>query len=126
MQADHQFIYVSSFQGTKLSIIDLNTFTIKAEMNITPSSTGMLIREEVNEIWLGGHGSGNKAQSFISIYSLNTHELKEELSAPLMPVDFHENEHGIYAISHGTNMLYHFDHNKRILNQVEVGANPLH
>ncbi|MBS4209299.1 hypothetical protein [Bacillus sp. FJAT-50079] len=124
MQADDQHVYVASYQGTKLSIIDLQTLTLEAEMKIIPSATGMLIRKDADELWLGGHGSGNKAQSFISVYSLKSDQLKEELSAPLMPVDFYENEFGIYAISHGTNMLYHFNEEKQLINQVEVGANP--
>ncbi|MBS4198257.1 WD40 repeat domain-containing protein [Bacillus sp. FJAT-49732] len=124
MAADDQHLYVAAFQGERLSVINLNTIKITDEIAIPSSSVGMLLREDEKELWIGGHGVGNKAKSFISVFSLKDRALKEEIPAPLMPVDFYENKQGIYALSHGTNMLYRFNHDKQLIQKIEVGANP--
>ncbi|MBS4220394.1 hypothetical protein KHA96_19005 [Bacillus sp. FJAT-49711] len=124
MAADDLNLYVAAFQGEELSIIQLSTLEVSDEISIPSSSVGMLLREDEEEIWIGGHGVGNKAKSSISVISLKSKKIEEEISAPLMPVDFYENSHGIYSISHGTNMLYHFTHDKQLIEQLEVGANP--
>lgn len=122
MGTDGKKLYVASFKGAKLSVINLRSHETEDEFNIPASTAGMLLREK--ELWIGGHGKGDKPQSAISIYSLETGTLKEELPAPLMPVDFFENENGIYALSHGTNMLYHYNAHYELMNEAEVGANP--
>lgn len=124
METDGQYIYVASFKGKALAFINLDDYSIESELSIPASSTGMLLRSKESELWIGGHGEGTKPQSFIAVYSLKTQALKEQIPAPLMPVDFYENHYGLYALSHGTNMLYRFDFDKKLKAQVEVGANP--
>ncbi len=114
MQADDSFLYVVAFQGTTMSVIDLDHYEIVEDIEIPSSTAGVLLREEVEEIWLGGHGKGNEPQSEVYIYSLKDFNLKDELSAPLMPVGFHEDDHGIYVLSHGSNSLYLFDKHKNL------------
>ncbi|MFS0645305.1 YncE family protein [Siminovitchia sp. 179-K 8D1 HS] len=124
MEADGRHIYVASFKGKTLAFINADDYSIEKEIPIPASSTGMLLRHKDDELWIGGHGEGTKPQSSIAVYSLKTHELKEKIPAPLMPVDFHENQYGLYALSHGTNRLYRFDFNKKLSGQTEVGVNP--
>ncbi|VEF48977.1 putative lipoprotein [Bacillus freudenreichii] len=124
MKADREHLYVASFKGGKLTIINLKSHEIDNEFDIPTSSAGLLLREKEKEIWVGGHGKEDKPQSAISIFSLETGSLENEVPAPLMPVAFYENDKGIYALSHGTNMLYHYNSNKELIQQTEVGANP--
>lgn len=124
METDGRYVYAASFKGKALAFINLDDYSIENEISIPASSTGMLLRSNEGELWIGGHGEGTEPQSAIAVYSLKTHALKEKIPAPLMPVDFYENNHGLYALSHGTNMLYRFDFNKKLNRQTEVGANP--
>lgn len=124
MVTDGEKLYVASFKGAKLSVIDLKSHGMDYEFDIPASTAGLLLRKKEKELWVGGHGKGDKPQSAISIYSLESGSLEKEVPAPLMPVGFFENERGIYALSHGTNMLYHYNSNKEMIQQTEVGANP--
>ncbi|MBD8007066.1 YncE family protein [Bacillus norwichensis] len=122
MEADKEKLYVASFKGAMLSIINLKNHEIEKEFKIPASTAGMLLREK--EIWIGGHGKGDEPQSDISVYSLRTGNLVKEIPAPLMPINFFENDKGIYALSHGTNMLYQYNPDKELIKKTEVGANP--
>ncbi|GIN20843.1 MAG TPA: hypothetical protein DEO65_15005 [Bacillus bacterium] len=124
METDGERLYVATFKGAKLSVINLKKHETEKEFDINASTAGMLLREKEKEIWIGGHGKGDKPQSAISVYELDSGTLKDQLSAPLMPVDFFENANGIYALSHGTNMLYQYNSSKKLLKKIEVGANP--
>lgn len=117
-------LYVSTYQDTKLYIIDFTRFQIEGVIDIPSDSTGLLVRSEDHEIWVGGHGKGTKPRKNVAIYSLSDYTLKEKLSAPLMPINFLENELGIYVLSHGTNKLYHFNDQKEHIQSKDIGANP--
>lgn len=124
MKAGESFLYVVAFQGTSLAVIDVNQYEVIDEIEIPSSTAGILLREEEGEIWMGGHGKGDEPQSEVYIYSLKEHALQDELSAPLMPVGFYEDDRGIYVLSHGSNMIYRFDQDKKLQKKKEVGANP--
>lgn len=124
MEADTEHLYVASFKGGKLTVINIDKHEAVSEFDIPASTAALLLRGKEKELWVGGHGKGDKPQSDIFVYSLETNALKEELPAPLMPVGFFENNNGIFALSHGTNMLYHYGEDKELIGKTEVGANP--
>ncbi|MDQ0174741.1 YncE family protein [Bacillus chungangensis] len=117
-------LVIACYQDTILQMIDIENYEVTKEMHIHSDSAGMLVREEAGELWVGGHGSGKEPRTAVAIYSLADGTLKEEIEAPLMPVNFHEDHDGIYVLSHGTNSLYHFNHDKKKINHIHVGANP--
>lgn len=125
MQVDDQgHLYAASFKAAKLHVIDLKRHRVNRSFDIPSSAAGMLIRDHEEEIWIGGHGDGTHPRTTIAVYDLLSGDLKEEIEAPLMPVDFCEKDSGIYALSHGTNKLYLYNENKELLQETEIGANP--
>lgn len=117
-------LYVINFQDTKLSVINLKNRQVDKEISINNSSTGALLREKKQEIWIGGHGKGAKMEENVHIYSTKTGRLKRLLNAPMMPVNFQENSKGIFTLSHGSNILYKMDQDYHIVKSNEVGVNP--
>ncbi|WP_157796185.1 YncE family protein [Bacillus xiapuensis] len=117
-------LYVINYQDTILSEVDLKKKKVSREFAIPSSSAGLMIQPEEKELWVGGHGHGKKAQSYVQIYSLETGKKKQKVEAPVMPVDFIEHQGRYYVISHGSNMVYMFNERKKQMKQHEVGANP--
>lgn len=122
-EGDHH-LYVINYEDTKLSVINLKTRKVDKEISIKHASTGALLREKEHEIWIGGHGKGAKMEENVHIYSTETGELKQLLNAPDMPVDFVENNQGIFILSHGSNKLYKMDQDYQMEKSTTVGVNP--
>jgi len=118
------YLYVVNYQDTYLSKINLKTGETVQKINIPTSSTGLLIRPEEGELLVGGHGQGTKPQSSVQIISLESGRKVGELYAPLMPVDFLEEEGCLYILSHGTNMIYRYNQEKILTEERPIGANP--
>ena len=123
LQGNHQ-LYVINFDDTKLSVINLKTRKVEKEFHIHNSSTGALLREDKQEIWIGGHGKGATMEESVHIYSTKTGELKRMLKAPSMPVNFAESNKEIFILSHGSNTLYKMNQDYQIVNSIKVGVNP--
>lgn len=123
LEGNHQ-LYVINFYDTKLSVINLETRQMDKEIHIENSSTGALLREEKQEIWIGGHGTGAKTEENVHIYSTETGQLKRLIHAPVMPINFAQNNDGIFILSHGSNALYKLDQNYHIIKSTMVGVNP--
>ncbi|MGE7906731.1 YncE family protein [Peribacillus sp. NPDC094092] len=117
-------LYVINFGDTKCSVINLETKKVDFEFPIHSSSTGTLLREEKDEIWIGGHGDGDKVEEDLYIYSAKTGELKNKLKAPTMPIKFLENAEGIFVLSHGTSSLYKLNDQYEVVKSKVVGVNP--
>lgn len=117
-------LYVINFDDTKLSVINLKTRRVDKEIQINHSSTGALLREDKHEIWIGGHGKGEKMEENVHVYSTKTGELKRLIKAPMMPVKIQENTKGIYILSHGSNKIYKLNSNYQIVKSANVGVNP--
>jgi len=117
-------LYVINFGDAKLSVLNTLSMKVEREIEIPPSSTGGLLREKEAEIWIGGHGSGSEVEERIHIYSTPTGKLKKTLEAPTMPIKFIENEDGIFIASHGSSMIYKFNHSYEQTASSVIGANP--
>ncbi|MFB5283039.1 YncE family protein [Peribacillus sp. Hz7] len=121
---DHQQLYVINFGETKLSVINLYTRKVERDFVIQASSTGALLREEQQEIWIGGHGAGANMEENVRVYSTETGELKRTLNTPIMPINIMENAAGIFILSHGSNALYKVDETYKVVKSTTVGVNP--
>ncbi|MBK5442111.1 YncE family protein [Peribacillus sp. TH24] len=117
-------LYVINFGDTKCSVINLETKKVDMEFPIHSSSTGTLLREEKDEVWIGGHGVGDQVEENLYIYSAKTGELKQKLKAPTMPIKFIENAEGIFILSHGTSSLYKLNDQYEEVKSRVVGVNP--
>ncbi|MDQ0214770.1 outer membrane protein assembly factor BamB [Oikeobacillus pervagus] len=122
MQEHKGKLFVINYKDTKLSVIDIQKKIIVNEIAIPTSSTGLLVKND--EIWVGGHGRGNKPQSNVQVYSAKTGELISEIETPLMPVNFYHDTRHTYVVSHGTNAVYLLNDKKEKTKEVEIGANP--
>ncbi|MDE3839249.1 hypothetical protein C0966_07770 [Bacillus methanolicus] len=123
--AKEQKLYVISFNQKDLTAIDLHNKSVSKHFPIHPSAAvGALLREEKDEIWIGGHGEGSQTEKNIHIYNVHTGRLLRTIPAPLMPVNFLEVDDFIYVLSHGTNTLYKISPEGRLEKQIKVGANP--
>ena len=123
VEGNHQ-LYVINFNDTKLSVINLETRQVEKEFPINHFSTGALIREDEHEIWIGGHGEGSETEEHVHIYSTENGELKRQINTPVMPVNFTENNKGIFILSHGSNAVYKLDQNYHMVKSTTVGVNP--
>lgn len=117
-------LYVISFDHRKLSKIDLKKRQLVGGFQIHPSAAGALLREDQDEIWIGGHGEGVKTETEIHVYNATTGTMKKTVNAPLMPVNFLENNDAIFVLSHGTSTLYKITKSGEIEKSIKVGANP--
>jgi YVTN family beta-propeller protein len=117
-------LYVINFDDTKLSIINVKSRKVEKEFRIHHSSTGALLREKQQELWIGGHGKGAEIEENVHIYSTETGELKRLVKAPSMPVNFAENNKEIFILSHGSSTLYKMDQDDQLVKRTEVGVNP--
>ncbi len=122
MIANEQFIYVINYQDTVLSVINKNTLEIEHEWNIPKSSHGIYIFED--ELWIGGHGEGRKANKFVSIYNLQTGHLQSAIELPIMPIGVAHLQHTYAVVSHGNSMVYALNEDDQIIWEKKIGANP--
>ncbi|HAQ06970.1 MAG TPA: hypothetical protein DCR24_05375 [Bacillus bacterium] len=117
-------LYAISFNHKTLSIIDLNTKENLPGFQIHSAAAGALLSQQKGELWIGGHGVGSKAEERIHVYDSETGELKKEISAPVMPVNFVKYDNHIFVLSHGSNMLYKLNRHGEKKGAIKVGANP--
>jgi DNA-binding beta-propeller fold protein YncE len=116
--------YVLNFNDDFLSVVDIQKQEVIDTFSIPKSSTGGVIREVQNELWIGGHGSGEHIQSNVHVYSLKTGQLLKMIPAPEMPIYFVETKHGVFVLSHGTNTLRKYNSQKKEAASLKVGSNP--
>ncbi len=117
-------LYVININDEELTIIDKEKKVNLESINIHSYAVGALLRESENELWIGGHGTGTEAEPDIHIYNLKDGSLINTIHAPLMPVNFIEENGVIFVISHGSNTLYKIPENNEGMKSVQVGANP--
>lgn len=117
-------LYVVNYKDTVLSVVHTETLEIMKEWQIPSSSQGLFIAEERQELWIGGHGKGNKPNEFVHIYNMETGQLIKELSLPLMPIVFSQVDEDVVVASHGTNTIYRVTSNGDIIWQEDISANP--
>lgn len=117
-------LYVINYKDTKLSVVDIDTLTVKNEFKINQSSNGILIIPEEKAIWIGGHGKGNKPNQTITVLNMENGQQMKEITTSLMPVDFHRQDDTVYSVNHGSNEVCAFTKKGKLLWEEEVGANP--
>jgi len=124
MAAYKDKLYVINYKDTKLSVLNIENLEVEQEWPIQKSSHGIAILEETNELWMGGHGEGNKPNSSVKKYDLTTGVKKGEIKMPLMPVGLTKTKDAILVVSHGHNELYVADFDGNVKWEQVVGANP--
>ncbi|WP_458412056.1 WD40 repeat domain-containing protein [Schinkia sp. CFF1] len=118
-------LYVLNFRDSLISVIDSRTFKNKKAIEAKPAAVGAVLIESSGELWTGGHGAGHMAENAVTVYSVDTGEMKQEIKAPIMPVDLEKLDNYIYVVSHGSNQLRKIDVNtKKVIETLEIGANP--
>jgi YVTN family beta-propeller protein len=117
-------IYAIDFRDTKAYIVDVDKRRVIRKFSVPKFAFGGLLRERQQELWVGGHGSGSTVETNIRIYSIKTGELIKLMKAPVMPVSFVETNEGIFALSHGSNMVRKWDDSGNLKASVTIGANP--
>lgn len=117
-------LYVVNYKAPVLSVIDMKSMTLIDEWAIDKSSSGLLIIEETNSLWIGGHGSGSRPNQSVKVMDLQTGEMTKEIQVSHMPVGFSRNEDEVYISNHGSNELFACNVSGDVLWSVEVGANP--
>lgn len=117
-------LYVISFNQQMLSIVDLKNKQKLPGFEIHSAAAGALLSQETGELWIGGHGEGATVEELIHVYDINSGELKKEISAPVMPVNFIKDVEDIFVLSHGSNMVYKLGEDGRKKDSMKVGANP--
>lgn len=117
-------LLVLNMEDEKLSVIDIKSKKKLDTIPIHPFAAGALIREKSGEVWIGGHGVGNKAESDIHVYNVQSRELEKTIHAPMMPINFEEMADHIYVLSHGSNTLYKLTEDGETVQSIQVGANP--
>lgn len=117
-------LYVISYASEHLNMISLLDEKSLPGFKIHSAAAGALLSEDQNELWIGGHGAGANIEEKIHVYDTRSGILKKEIAAPVMPVNFLRYNHHIFALSHGSNMLYKLSQNGEIQDQKKIGANP--
>ncbi|MFE8702060.1 YncE family protein [Cytobacillus sp. FJAT-54145] len=117
-------LYVVSFNDEQLTVIDMRSKEKSFQFTIHPSATGAILREEQNELWIGGHGVGVDIESDIHVYDTENGKPKRDISAPIMPINFVEEDDYIFVLSHGSSTLYKLDGEGKTIKTLKVGANP--
>ncbi|MGN7477902.1 YncE family protein [Solibacillus silvestris] len=124
MVSAHDCLYVVNYKDTVLSVVHKESLNVVDEWSILSSSQGLFIAEERQELWVGGHGKGNKPNEFVQVYNMATGQLKNKILLPLMPIAFSQAEGDVVISSHGSNMIYRVTLDGDVLWKREIGANP--
>ncbi|AXM88112.1 hypothetical protein B379_02325 [Anoxybacillus ayderensis G10] len=120
----HQWIIIH-FKNGAISFIDQTTKRVTRTVDTLDSAVSGFVVSETNELWVGGHGSGATIQQEVYVHSLVDGRLLTRVRAETMPIQFVQTNEAIYALCHGSNMLYAFEpKTKRMMRSLDVGANP--
>lgn len=117
-------LYIISYRSGSMTVVDTERKKKIRSFPIHSSAAGALLREEKNEIWIGGHGEGSEIGTLIYVYQTGTGELLKTIEAPLMPINFTHKGENVYALSHGSSTLYQLNTDGKIIGSAKVGANP--
>ncbi|MBK3495969.1 YncE family protein [Viridibacillus sp. YIM B01967] len=124
MLIHEQKLYVVNYKDTKLSVLDAKSLDVMDKWRIPKSSHGMVIVNDRDELWLGGHGEGMKPNTTVDIFNIDKGQKNSELSLPMMPIGFALDDDRIFVVSHGQSQLYEVDYDGKVINKQEIGANP--
>ncbi|MBQ0140808.1 MAG: hypothetical protein KBT36_16155 [Kurthia sp.] len=122
MASDTNFVYVINFKDTFMSVLHADNLKLAKKITIPKSSHG--IDFIGNELWIGGHGAGEKPNSKVQRINPTTGELVGEIELPIMPIAFAKLGDDEFVLSHGESKLYELDNERRVIWQKEIGSNP--
>ncbi|GEK31919.1 hypothetical protein KZO01_22280 [Kurthia zopfii] len=114
-------LFVVNFKDKFMSVFNEKTLKLEKKVPIPKSSHGMDFINE--ELWLGGHGDGEKPNSTVLRIDPKTSETIGKLDLPIMPIAFAKLHQSEFVLSHGESTLYEIQNNK-VKWQKEVGSNP--
>lgn len=117
-------LFVINYKDTMLQVLDANSLTEKRSFAIDKSANGLIVPDNTNELWLGGHGEGVRPNADVKRYNLQTGEVLGKLEMPLMPIEFAQHNEEVYVVSHGRNTVYAVKQDGTPLWKQDVGANP--
>ncbi|ACJ34337.1 YncE family protein [Anoxybacillus flavithermus] len=121
----HNQWIVIHFQKGAISFIDQTTKQVKRTVATLDAAVSGLVVPDKDELWIGGHGGGSDIQQEAYVHSLVDGRLLARVKAETMPIQFSQTNKAIYALCHGSNMLYAFDpKTKRLIGSLDIGANP--
>lgn len=125
VESRHNELYVLNFHDTTISVVNLSDYRLKKTWPAIEGALGAALIESTGELWTGGHGAGSYIENQVTVYSIETGQIKEKIDAPIMPIDMEPVGSYVYVISHGSNQLRKIDHlTKKVVKMVEIGSNP--
>lgn len=117
-------LYIVSYTSGTMTMLDTINKKKVNSFSIHPSATGALLKKNQHEIWIGGHGEGTELENDIHVYDTRTGKLIRTIPAPVMPINFSQNDDYVYVLSHGSNTLYQLDKEGVTIGSTKIGANP--
>lgn len=122
MTAKDDNLYVINFKDTYLSILNVESLKEIKKIDIPKFSHGLDFMK--SELWIGGHGAGEKPNAEVQRIHVEKNEIVGQLNLPSMPIAFAKLNNKEYVLSHGENILYELGSNNKVTWQQEVGSNP--
>lgn len=122
MTSNANYVYVINFKDTFMSVLHAENLKLAKKIPIPKSSHGIDFIGD--ELWIGGHGAGEKPNSKVQRINSKTGELLGEIELPIMPIAFAKLDEDEFVLSHGESKLYELGANKKIIWQQEIGSNP--
>ncbi|WP_088041308.1 YncE family protein [Bacillus sp. EAC] len=121
----HLQLFVGLFNEQKVIQINMENFKIEQSIKVPLTSMGLILNKDASELYVGGHGNGEKENEDVKVYSINNGELIKTLHTPLMPISFFRNDDGLFTIAHGTNQIYKLNLSTTKQDKfIEIGSNP--
>ncbi|WP_273128899.1 YncE family protein [Bacillus weihaiensis] len=119
----NDYLYVSYLDHASITVLSKKDIELVDSFQAIKGASGGLVQN--NELWLGGHGTGEHIQEEVYVYDLSQRQQLTKIPAPIMPVDFAVYQNSIYVLSHGSNTLREFKlSTHKEIRSLEVGANP--
>lgn len=122
MYVEKNKLYVINFKDDYLSVLNSKTMKELKRYQIPKSSHGLDLVD--GELWIGGHGAGEKPNSKVRRMNLKTGGIIGMIDLPMMPISFANVSNSEYILSHGENMLYEVNDKGKVVWNKEIGSNP--
>ncbi len=126
LATDHDELYVIHSKSDQVSKLHLEQQRVVQTWETIPNPTSVWENRQLNELWVGGHGSLSQIQYGIARYSLDDGSYLGEIASGEMPVRFYPNTEMevLYVVSHGSNHLMKVDCFGQILAESQTAHNP--
>lgn len=122
MISNEGYLYVVNFKDTFISVFNTQTKKLEKKIPIPKSSHGLDFVD--GELWLGGHGAGEKPNTQVLKINPKTSEITGKMNLPIMPIAFAKLNNQEFVLSHGESMLYELNDKQKISWEQEIGSNP--